>query len=201
MNLKCKVIFFIILQALVAAATVTADVWCDTRLSTASLPKSAVLIALGHDSETNSLQTFAEQVEKQIGRRVVTYQQFNNARYTLHIGKWWLELPPTQVTAIVEKAIRQAVGQYPYQKILAFNLNGYDPKELFDHNNEEVWSYTNFEVDLLLRNQKLFSATRWYKNLRELTLLEAEAFWKSTISILHKKKPLEYFPERKQLQQ
>jgi hypothetical protein len=148
------------------------------------LPVFAILIALGHDSEAVPLQNFADHVERQLRRQVVTYRQFANAHYISQTGKWWNNLPYDQVTGIVEQAIRRAVDRYPNSKIIAFNLDGYSPKELSGPDGKEVVSYTNFEVHLLLHERRLFLATRWYRNSRELSLDEAEAFWAPVIAAL-----------------
>src|SRR5262245_34920312 len=72
----------------------------------AELPESAVLIALGHDSEAMPLQEFAARVQRQLQRRVVTYRQFESVHYTSETGNWWDRMPFDQATNAVEQAIR-----------------------------------------------------------------------------------------------
>ena len=197
----------IALTVIVAAATAIAAGPCDslllsvdasvrsqvelppsrTQAPQGNLPDSAVLIALGHDSKVVPLQDFANRIERQLHRKVVTYREFANAHYISQTGKWWDHLPFKRITATVEQAIRRAVDQYPNYKVIAFNLDTYDPREFFEPDGEEAVSYTNFEVRLLLCEQRLFLATRWYRNGRELSLDEAEAFWTPVMNVLREK--------------
>jgi hypothetical protein len=152
------------------------------------LPAAAILIALGHDSKAVSLQRFADHVKMQLGRRVVTYRQFEEVRYTSETGRWWNRLPFVQTTNVVKRAIRRAIDRCPNCRIIAFNLDGYDPNELFDSNGKEAVSYTNSEVRFLLSERRFFIATRWYRNQRELPLEEAEKFWAPVFALLRSKR-------------
>ena len=110
--------------------------------------------------------------------------QFEKAHYTSETGKWWDRLSFEKTTSTVELAVRQAVDLYSNHKVIAFNLDGYDPQELFGSRGEDVASYTNFEVHLLLSDRRLFLATRWYCNCREMNPGEAEAYWAPVIATL-----------------
>ncbi len=156
--------------------------------------ENQIVIALGHDSASAPLQHFADRLQKRLAREVITYREFSKYHYVDDGEGWWEKLPPEQVTARVERALQQAVAQAPNTKVLAFNLDQYDPKELFGPDGEQVWTYTNFEIDLILRNPILFSATRWYRGHRELSQEEAEKFWAPTVSALRGKRRIAYGP-------
>lgn len=151
--------------------------------SQADPPESAILIALGHDSKTHPLQGFAEKVQRELHRPVVTYRQFESAHYTEESGAWWDRLPFEETTAVVERAIRRAVALYPRGKVIAFNLDGFDPRGLCGPDGREVRSYTNFEVRLLLRESRLYSATRWYREGEEMSSEDAKEFWAGAVWI------------------
>lgn len=153
-------------------------------------PDSAAVIALGHDSEAIPLQKFADQVQERLHRPVVTYQQFESAHYTSETGRWWDRLSYERTTGIVEQAIRRAVDRYPGRRVIAFNLDGYSPNELFGPDGREVESYTNFEVRLLLRDRRLFLATRWYRAGKELRPQEVDNFWAPVIGRVRPKECL-----------
>ena len=143
-----KVFHPVVLSILIVTRTAHAVPLCRDLLSSvfkADLPESAIVIALGHDAKSAPLQNFADQLEKRIHRSVVTYRHFSDAHYISQTGKWWEELPTSRATATVEEALRKAVTQYPNCQIIAFNLDGYNPRELFDSKGKEIWSYTNFE--------------------------------------------------------
>jgi hypothetical protein len=149
--------------------------------SSSELPESAVLIALGHDSKAMPLREFADRMQKLLQRQVVIYRQFESAGYASETGEWWERLSFERTTGVVEQAIRRAVDRYPGTKMIAFNLDSYDPTELFGPGGRAIQSYTNFEVRLLLGERRLFLATRWYSGGRELSLSEAEAFWRPVV--------------------
>jgi len=138
---------------------------------------SVIFIALGHDSrKTQLLEKFAAQLRVALQRRVVTYRYFVKALYLFESEKWW-EGTREKTTALVEQAIRRAVQIYPDAKVILFNLDGYDPEDLFSKPGQEKSFYTNFEARLLLCDPILFRSTRWYRAGRELTDGEAELFW------------------------
>lgn len=142
----------------------------------APLPEKAAVIALGLDSAQRPLQDFADRRARELKRKVITYRSFAEAQYVDRQGAWW-EGSPQETTALVEQALRRAVARFPQSKIIAFNLDGFDPKRLWGPDGRIAFSYTNFEVQLLLRDQALFLATLWYLEGRELSPHEVMEFW------------------------
>ena len=149
------------------------------------LPESMTFIVLGHDTKAYPLERFAEQVEEKLQRKVVSYRGFSEAGYLLQKGKWWEDASFEQTMGNVELALRRATALYPGHRTIIFNLDTFDPKELYLPVGQEASRYTNYEVKLLLHERPLFLATRWFLEGRELTLNEAEAYWAPTIERLN----------------
>jgi len=175
-SMRLLLVLLIVTAASSVAAESCLSIFSSQIFSVQPLPESAILIALGLDSPADPLEGFAQSVEKQLHRRVVIYREFEGAHYISQSGKWW-DGPREQSTAIVEQAIHRAVALYPNKKILAFNLDGFDLKRLYRADGTEIFSFTNFEVHLLLHDHHLFLATRWYLKGKELNSEEIEKFF------------------------
>ncbi|MBF0407460.1 MAG: hypothetical protein HQM10_08900 [Candidatus Riflebacteria bacterium] len=143
-------------------------------------PADAAIIALGFDGRNAtsgpSLERFAQKLSESLGRKVITFKGFVKHGYLSKDENWW-KISPEESTKNVEVAVRNAVDKFPQKKILAFNLDGFDPAKLIDKNGEPLFSFTNFEVRLVCGDSKLFRATAWYLHETELTQEEVRQYF------------------------
>lgn len=128
--------------------------------------------------ENIGLREFADRAIKTFDHPVVTYYDFPDVGYTQAVPRSGPGVVDT-VKSAIESALLRAGGE----RVVLFNLDGFDLRAAFQQGQPRKNLYTAQELQLIFSDPRYFNATRWFQNGKELNEEQVRALFG------------EYFPE------